>query len=49
MASRLGDREAALDALGESLAAWPAYKELAAADEDLEALRDDPRFQGLVR
>jgi tetratricopeptide (TPR) repeat protein len=49
VASRLGDPEAALDALGESLAAWPEYKELAAADDDLAALRDDPRFQALVR
>jgi tetratricopeptide (TPR) repeat protein len=49
MASRLGERDAALDALGESLAAWPDYTELAVADEDLEALRDDPRFQALVR
>jgi hypothetical protein len=40
---------ATLDALAESLAAWPDYQELAAGDDDLEALRDDPRFQALVR
>ena len=46
--SLLGRPDEALEPLGESLAAWPAYKELAAADDDLAALRDDPRFQALV-
>jgi hypothetical protein len=46
--SLLGHPEAALDPLGESLAAWPDYRELAAGDDDLAALRDDPRFQALV-
>ncbi len=47
--SRLGRQEAALEALSESLAAWPAYRELAAADDDLAALREDPRFLALLR
>ena len=46
--SRLGRTEEALEPLGESLAAWPEYKKLAAADDDLAALRDDARFQTLV-
>ena len=44
----LGRPEDAFEPLAESLAAWPAYKELAANDEDLEPLRSDPRFQSLV-
>jgi hypothetical protein len=48
MESLLGRSEESLEPLGESLAAWPAYKELAAEDDDLAALRDDPRFQALV-
>ena len=46
--SRLGRPEAALEPLGESLAASPVFKEVAAADDDLAPLRDDPRFQALV-
>ena len=46
--SLLGHPDEAFGPLGESLAAWPAYKELAAGDDDLAALRDDPRFQALV-
>jgi len=46
--SRLGHPDEALEPLGESLAAWPAYKELAADDDDLASLRDDARFQALV-
>jgi hypothetical protein len=46
--SLLGRPDQALDPLGESLAAWPEYKELVAGDEDLSALRDDPRFQALL-
>ncbi len=48
MESLLGRHEEALEPLAEALAAWPAYKELAAADDDLAPLRDDPRFQALV-
>jgi tetratricopeptide (TPR) repeat protein len=46
--SRLGKTEDALAHLGESLAAWPDYKELASGDTDLDPLRDDARFQALV-
>jgi hypothetical protein len=46
--NRLGRQDEALDRLRESLAAWPAYKELAAADDDLASLRDDARFTALV-
>jgi len=48
MESLLGRPEESLEPLGESLAAWPAYKDAAAADDDLAALHDDPRFQALV-
>jgi hypothetical protein len=48
MESRLGNADAVWEPLTESLAAWPKFKETAAKDEDLEALRDDPRFQALV-
>src|SRR5262245_36314960 len=44
----LGHNDEALASLTEALTAWPAYKELAAGDEDLASLRDDPRFQSLV-
>jgi hypothetical protein len=44
----LGNSEAALEALGESLPAWPDYRKLASEDDDLAALRDDPRFQELL-
>src|SRR5262245_34146692 len=46
--SLLGHPEESFEPLTESLAAWPAYKEVAAADDDLARLRDDPRFQALV-
>ena len=46
--SLLGHPDDALEALGTSLAAWPAYKELAANDDDFAAIRDDPRFQALI-
>lgn len=46
--SLLGNQEEALDALSDSLPAWPRFKELAKEDDDLKALRDDPRFQKLV-
>ena len=48
MEAAAGRPENALQPLAEALAAWPAYKELAASDEDLVPLRDDPRFQSLV-
>ena len=48
MESCLGHANAVWEPLTESLAAWPAYKELAVKDEDLEPLRNDPRFQELV-
>jgi hypothetical protein len=48
MSSLLGDREAALTALSESVAKWEPYKELAREDDDFESLRDDPTFVELV-
>jgi hypothetical protein len=48
MEALLGHEEPALEALTEALAAWPAYKELAANDEDLATIRDDPRYRSLV-
>src|SRR3954453_15930341 len=48
MESCLRHADAVWEPLAESFAAWPAYKELALEDEDLEPLRDDPRFQALV-
>lgn len=45
---RLGNPDDAIAALEQSLAAWPEYKELAAGDDDLDSLRDDPRFQALI-
>ena len=46
--SILGSPEEALEALAESVAAWPGYKENAADDDDLAAVREDPRFQALL-
>ena len=46
--SLLGRTDEALEHLGESVAAWPDYRELAAGDEDFSAIRDDARFQALV-
>jgi len=48
MEALLGNSEAALEPLAESVAAWPKFKQQAADDEDFTALRDDPRFQELV-
>jgi len=42
--ARAGDKEAALEHLGESIAAQPDLAQLAQSDSDLEAIRDDPRF-----
>jgi tetratricopeptide (TPR) repeat protein len=44
----LGRTEEAFEPLGKALADWAPYKELAAGDDDLVALRDDPRFQQLI-
>ena len=44
----LGHPDEAIGSLQESLAAWPAYKGLATADDDLTALRGDKRFKALV-
>jgi tetratricopeptide (TPR) repeat protein len=46
--SLLGRTDDALEHLGESLAGWPPYKELAADDDDFASLRDDARFHTLV-
>ena len=46
--SVLGHPEAAFEPLAAALAAWPDYKELAAEDEDLAALRGDARFEALL-
>jgi tetratricopeptide (TPR) repeat protein len=46
--SLLGQTDDALGTLGEAIAARPAFKETAAKDDDLAALRDDARFQQLV-
>ena len=43
--SRLGRPEPAVTALAESIAAWPEFRELAADDDDLAPLREDPRLQ----
>jgi tetratricopeptide (TPR) repeat protein len=44
----LGHPDEALESLGESLAAWPKFKELATDDDDLATLRDDARFKALI-
>jgi hypothetical protein len=46
--SRLGRPAAALEALAESLAAWPKFRELAADDDDLAPLKEDAAFKALV-
>ena len=48
MESLLGNDEAALTALAESVAQWDQYKEQAREDDDFASLRDDPRFVELV-
>jgi len=42
--ARLGEREAALDHIGESVEAEPRYREFAQTDDDLASIRDDERF-----
>jgi hypothetical protein len=49
MESLLGNDEAALTALAESVSQWEKYKEQAREDDDFASLRDDPRFVELVR
>jgi len=44
----LGRTEEAYEPLREALAGWAPFKELAAGDDDLVSLRDDPRFQQLI-
>jgi mannose-6-phosphate isomerase-like protein (cupin superfamily) len=46
--ARLGDVELAFEHLDRSLAGRPDLVELARGDDDLAALRDDPRFAELV-
>ena len=48
MESCLGNADAVWEQLEQALAAWPKFKETAAKDEDLEPLREDPRFQAVV-
>jgi hypothetical protein len=48
MESLLGNDEAALTALAESVAQWEKYKEQAREDDDFASLRDDARFLALV-
>ena len=44
--ARAGRREEALDHLEQAVAADPKTAEYARTDEELESLRDDPRFPG---
>jgi len=46
--ARLGETEAAIGHLGESIALRPSFAELARNDEDLDAIRNDPRFDEIV-
>ena len=48
MQALLGDREAALTALADSVAQWEPYKEMAREDDDFASLRDDLEFIALV-
>lgn len=48
MESLLGHADASLAALAESVEKWPAFKELAAGDDDFASLREDPRFKELI-
>jgi len=48
MEALLGNDDAALTALSESVAKWEPYKEQARKDDDFASLRDDPRFLELV-
>jgi len=46
--ARLGETEAAIGHLGESIALRPSFAELARDDEDLDAIKSDPRFGEIV-
>jgi hypothetical protein len=48
MESLLGNDEAALTALAESVSKWELYKDQAQKDDDFASLREDPRFVKLV-
>ena len=48
MEALLGKRDDALAHLEYALAEWPRARELAADDEDLVLLHDNPRFQKLM-
>ncbi|HEX4323469.1 MAG TPA: hypothetical protein VHZ77_02445 [Gaiellaceae bacterium] len=48
MEALLGNDEAALAALAESVAQWELYKDQAQKDDDFVSLRADPRFLELV-
>ena len=48
MEALLGNDDAALAALAESVAQWEPYKEQAQKDDDFASLREDPRFVELV-
>jgi hypothetical protein len=48
MEALLGNDDAALTALAESVAQWEPYKEQAHKDDDFASLREDPRFVELV-
>jgi len=46
--ARLGETDAAIAHLGESIALRPSFSELARNDEDLDAIKGDPRFGEIV-
>ncbi len=46
--ARLGEKEAAIGHLGESIALRPSFAELARNDDDLGAIKGDPRFDEIV-
>jgi hypothetical protein len=48
MEALLGNDDAALTALAESVAQWEPYTEMAQKDDDFVSLREDPRFLELV-
>lgn len=48
MEARLGNDEAALTALAESVAKWEPYKKQARKDDDFASLRENPRFLELA-
>lgn len=46
--SRLGEVDAALEHLASAIAGRPDLRKLALSDSDLDSIRDDPRFSGIV-